>query len=79
VPANSGRLSSHRKPGWNATYIQAVVARLEAKGHPVDPADLARVSPLQYRDIHILGRYTFAVPETVANGKLRPLREPTSE
>ena len=64
---------------WNATYIQAIVERLEAEGRSVDPAELARVSPLQYRHIHILGRYTFAVPEAVANGDLRPLRKPTSE
>lgn len=64
---------------WNATYIQAVVARLEAEGHPVDRADLARVSPLLYRHINVLGRYAFTVPEAVANGELRPLREPISE
>ena len=63
---------------WNATYIQAAVERLEAEGHHVDPADLARVSPLVHRHINVLGRYTFTVPEVVANGELRPLREPTS-
>ena len=64
---------------WNATYMQAVVERLEAERHPVDPADLARVSPLAHRHINLLGRYAFTVPEAVANGELRPLRNPTSE
>lgn len=64
---------------WNATYMQAVVKRLEAERHPVDLADLSRVSPLAHRHINLLGRYAFTVPEAVANGKLRPLRNPTSE
>ncbi len=64
---------------WNATYMQAVVERLEAERHPVDPADLARTSPLAHRHINLLGRYAFTVPEVVANGELRPLRNPTSE
>ena len=64
---------------WNATYIQAAVARLEAEGHRVDPADLARVSPLLHRHINVLGRYSFTLPKAVANGDLRPLREPTFE
>ena len=64
---------------WNATYIQAAVARLEAEGHRPDPADLARLSPLLHRHITALGRYSFTVPKAVADGELRPLRKSTSE
>ena len=64
---------------WNAIYIQAVVENLQAPGHVIDPADLARISPLVHRHINFLGRYAFTIPEAVARGELRPLREPDSE
>jgi TnpA family transposase len=64
---------------WNATYMQAAVEALEAGGHPIDQAHIARVSPLAYRHINFLGRYTFTLPEAVARGQLRPLRDPNSE
>ena len=64
---------------WNATYMQAVVENLQAHGRSVNPAELARVSPLAHRHINFLGRYAFTLPETVARGELRPLRDPSSE
>ena len=64
---------------WNAIYIQAVVENLQAQGHATDPGDLARISPLVHRHINYLGRYAFTIPEAVAHGELRPLREPDSE
>ena len=64
---------------WNAIYIQVVVETLQAQGHVIDPADLARISPLAHRHINFLGRYAFTIPEAVARGELRPLREPHSE
>ena len=64
---------------WNAIYIQVVVETLQAQGHTVDPADLARISPLAHRHINFLGRYAFTIPDSVARGELRPLREPRSE
>ena len=36
--------------------------------------DLARVSPLARE--HVRGRYHFTLDESVAGGKLRPLRDP---
>ena len=38
--------------------------------------DVARLSPLAYAHINMLGRYSFSVPETVEKGGLRPLRNP---
>jgi hypothetical protein len=40
------------------------------------PGKLARLSPLIHDHINMLGRYSFAMPETVARGELRPLRDP---
>ena len=42
--------------------------------HEVREADVARLSPLNRDHINMLGRYLFAVPETLARGDLRPLR-----
>ena len=41
--------------------------------------DLARLSPLIFEHINMLGRYSFAVPEEVARGELRPLRHPDDD
>jgi hypothetical protein len=37
---------------------------------------VARLSPLVHEHINMLGRYSFAMPETVARGELQPLRKP---
>ena len=47
-----------------------------ARRHSVRPEDEARLSPLGHEHINLLGRYSFAVPESVARGELRPLRNP---
>ena len=35
-----------------------------------------RVSPLIREHIHVLGGYLFTLEESVANGEMRPLRDP---
>ena len=64
---------------WNAVYMQEALRQITAQGVSSDSADIAHLSPLIWRHINFLGRYDFALPETVANGGLRPLRNPTSE
>ena len=59
---------------WNTLYIDAALQRLRAEGSPVQPEDVARLSPLVYEHINLLGRYAFSVPEAVQRGELRPLR-----
>jgi hypothetical protein len=48
-------------------------------GYPVRDQDVAHLSPLIYDHINVLGRYSFAVPESVARGELRPLRNPADD
>jgi hypothetical protein len=67
VPANDG--GEH--PG-------ALFTRLK-DGYPVRDADVARLSPLLYHHIHMLGRYSFAVPEAVIRGARRPLHNPADD
>jgi TnpA family transposase len=64
---------------WNAVYIQEALGRLHGQGVAIDDADIARLSPIAWRHINFLGRYDFNLPEAVARGGLRSLREPTSE
>jgi len=62
---------------WNTIYMDAVLDQLRAEGYPVLPEDEARLSPFGHEHINMLGRYSFAVPEAVARGELRPLRNAT--
>jgi hypothetical protein len=52
---------------WNTLYIDIDVAlqQLVAEGFPVQPEDVARLSPLVYEHINLLGRYASSVPEAV--------------
>lgn len=54
---------------WNTVYMGAALNQLRQ--------NVARLSPLLHEHINMLGRYSFSVPEAVAKGELRPLRDPT--
>ena len=41
---------------------------------PLNPEDVAHLSPLLHEHVNMLGRYDFTLPEAVAAGQLRPLR-----
>ena len=64
---------------WNSTYIQAAIDQLTREGWNISEADIARVSPLLFKHINFLGRYAFDLPQAIAEGALRPLRNPNSE
>ena len=68
------RLAASLKLG--RVKADAVMRILEVKERPTP---LARVSPLAHRHINFLGRYAFTLPEAVARGELRPLRDSNSE
>jgi TnpA family transposase len=61
---------------WNTLYINAALEQLEAERYPLRSEDVARVSPLVFDHINLLGRYAFSVPDSVIRGELRPLRNP---
>jgi len=63
---------------WNAVYMQEALARLGEQGLDIDPKDVARLSPVLWQHINFLGRYEIILPESVALGRLRPLRDTTS-
>ena len=51
---------------WNTLYINAALEQLASEGSPVRPEDVARLSPLVFDHINLLGRYAFSVPDSVA-------------
>jgi TnpA family transposase len=63
---------------WNTIYIDAALTQLGMEGYPVRDEDVARLSPLVFEHINVLGRYAFSVPEAVTRGELRPLRNPAN-
>ena len=56
--------------------IDAILNQLKQEGYEIHDEDVARLSPLIHDHINMLGRYSFVVSESVANGELRPLRNP---
>lgn len=61
---------------WNTVYMDVAVRELRAEGYEVRTEDVARLSPLGHKHVNMLGRYAFTLPEAVARGELRPLRNP---
>ncbi len=50
---------------WNTLYINAALEQLAREGHDFTSEDVARLSPLVFEHINLLGRYAFSVPEAV--------------
>jgi TnpA family transposase len=63
---------------WNTIYIDAALSQLRKEGYPVQDKDVARLWPFCHEHINLLGRYSFAVPDAVTRGELRPLRSPNN-
>ena len=53
-----------------------VLRQLEQEGYKINPADVAKLSPLIHEHFNFLGRYNFRLEGPPAEGKLRPLRKP---
>jgi TnpA family transposase len=62
---------------WNTIYMDAALAQLRTEGFLVRDEDVARLTPLGHKHINMLGRYAFTLPEPVARGEMRPLRDPS--
>jgi TnpA family transposase len=63
---------------WNTIYMNAALDQLRAEGFDVRDEDRARLSPLGFDQINMLGRYAFILPDQIARGELRPLRDPAN-
>lgn len=58
---------------WNTIYMHESINLLIEKEELIKDEDIAKLSPLLSRHINILGRYSFALPESVQEGNLRQL------
>ena len=56
-------------------YIDRTLETLRALGREVKPEDVERLSPLGHDHINYLGKYSFALDETIRAGAFLPLRE----
>jgi len=63
---------------WNTIYMDAALNQLRAESFDVRDEDVGRLSPLDFEHINMLGRYAFTLPDAVARGELRPLRNPAA-
>ncbi len=61
---------------WNTVYMDAALNQLRAESFDARDEDVARLSPLGFDHINMLGRYAFILPDQIARGELRPLRDP---
>ena len=64
---------------WNTVYMDAAIEHLRKNSAGVNADDVARLSPLAHQNVNFLGQYSFALSEAVAQGQLRPLRDPEEE
>lgn len=60
---------------WNTIYMQASLDHLRDLSVDIKEEDEARLSPLSYGHINMLGHYSFTLADTVTKGKLRPLNQ----
>jgi hypothetical protein len=63
---------------WNSRYMQAALEMIEAQGDETREEDVARLSPLKFAHVNMLGCYHFELDESTRGGDLRPLRDPES-
>lgn len=63
---------------WTTRYMDLALAQLQQEGLLVRADDVARLSPLGFAHINLLGRYHFALPEALAQGAVRALRDPAT-
>jgi TnpA family transposase len=62
---------------WNTLYLDAAVKQIRKGGFPATDDMCARLSPIAYEHINILGRYAFTRAEVAAG--LRPFHDPAHE
>ena len=60
---------------WNTLYMDKALAHLRTTELEVNVEDTARLSPLGYAHINMLGRYYFELPNAIWKGEMRPLRD----
>lgn len=55
--------------------MNAALTYLQEQELQMEPEEIARLSPLGYAHINMLGRYHFELSEALLKGEMRPLRD----
>lgn len=63
---------------WNTIYMESALDHLQGSIE-IKEEDEARLSPLGYGHINVLGHYSFTLTEQVSKGKLRPLNQTSDD
>ncbi len=63
------------KNTWPQKACSLTLGQLRMEGFAVNDEDVIRLSPFGHGHLNMLGRYSFAMPEEVKRGELRPLRK----
>jgi len=63
---------------WNTIYMQSALDHLQGSIE-IKEEDEARLSPLGYGHINVLGHYSFTLAKQVKKGHLRPLNQPNDD
>ncbi len=63
---------------WNTLYMNSAVNFFQKTSVEVNVKDVARLSPLGFRHINMLGRYQFELSDAILRGEMRPLRQVNS-
>nr|WP_311764931.1 transposase [Paenibacillus agricola] len=58
---------------WNTRYTEVALDAIRKTNQKIDDVDVKRLSPLGYDHIHIMGKYSFNLPEDIEQGRLRSL------
>jgi hypothetical protein len=58
----------------NTLFMDAALAHLRRAGAEARPEDVARLSPPGHEHINLLGRYSFALADGIAQDESRPMR-----
>jgi hypothetical protein len=59
---------------WNTVYMQAALTELARQGYPVEPGEVAHLSPLRFEHINPYGKFQFDFNTDLTASGLRPLR-----
>lgn len=61
---------------WNSIYMQTALDYLRQQSLEIKKKDEARLSPLVYGHVNMLGHYSFILTDNILKGELRPLNQP---
>ncbi|WP_322754747.1 Tn3 family transposase [Frankia sp. Cas3] len=53
---------------WNTVHTARALDQIRADGRPTAAADVARLSPLGFDHLRMLGRYNFSLPDDTRDG-----------